>query len=162
LTVRAGDHPEVIITLTASSPLATSPQAAPRPLSPDATIIDGGWHPGRNQPSGYETGRDDKQHKGQPTWFVRNDVDEAKGFGGLLQKIKADPHRGKRLRLAAEIQSEALSDRAWMWMRVDGPKGPLAFDNMQIRPITGSTDWQRYEVVLDVAPEAISIVFVSP
>jgi AraC family transcriptional regulator len=26
----------------------------------------------------------------------------------------------------------------------------VAFDNMQDRPIKGTTDWQRYEVVLDV------------
>ena len=33
----------------------------------------------------------------------------------------------------------------------------LAFDNMNARPITGSRDWARYDIVLDVAKEAKSI-----
>ena len=46
-------------------------------------------------------------------------------------------------------------------MRVDGPQEGkhLAFDNMQNRAIKGTTDWQFYEVVLDVAPEATAIAF---
>jgi hypothetical protein len=48
-------------------------------------------------------------------------------------------------------------------MRVDGPAGsdPLAFDNMQTgkREIRGTTNWRRYEVVLDVAEEARAIGF---
>jgi hypothetical protein len=45
-------------------------------------------------------------------------------------------------------------------MRVDGPDGKmLAFDNMQSRPIKGTAGWKRYEVVLDVAPEAVAVAF---
>jgi hypothetical protein len=39
----------------------------------------------------------------------------------------------------------------------DEAKKSLAFDNMQSRPVKGTRDWQRYEVVLDVAPEAKKI-----
>ena len=45
-------------------------------------------------------------------------------------------------------------------MRVDGEGGcgtTLAFDNMNARPIKGSRDWARYDIVLDVAKEAKSI-----
>jgi len=46
-------------------------------------------------------------------------------------------------------------------MRVDGPKRneSLAFDNMKERTITGTTDWQTYEVVLDVPAVATFICF---
>jgi hypothetical protein len=44
-------------------------------------------------------------------------------------------------------------------MRVDGPKGSLAFGNMQSRSIKGTTAWQNYEVVLDVPPQATGIAF---
>lgn len=46
-------------------------------------------------------------------------------------------------------------------MRVDGPAPgrSLAFDNMQARPVKGTTDWLRYDVVLDVAAEATAIAF---
>ncbi len=37
-------------------------------------------------------------------------------------------------------------------MRVDGPNVTvLAFDNMKEQPIQGTTNWQGYAVVLDVA-----------
>ena len=36
-------------------------------------------------------------------------------------------------------------------MRIDGDKGEqLGFDNMQTRPIKGTTDWKQYEIILDV------------
>ena len=46
-------------------------------------------------------------------------------------------------------------------MRVDKAPGgaPLAFDNMHDRPLRGSPDWQRHDVVLDVPQEAMGIFF---
>jgi hypothetical protein len=46
-------------------------------------------------------------------------------------------------------------------MRVDKKPSqpPLAFDNMHDRPITNDRDWQTYDVVLDVPPDAQSIFF---
>jgi hypothetical protein len=49
---------------------------------------------------------------------------------------------------------------AGLWMRVDGQEPKmLAFDNMQGRPIQGTTAWKRYEVILDVDPQATAIAF---
>jgi len=46
-------------------------------------------------------------------------------------------------------------------MRVDKGTGaaPLAFDNMQNRPITGTVDRKNYAVVLDVPAGATGIFF---
>ena len=50
--------------------------------------------------------------------------------------------------------------RAQMWMRVDGPlKTILAFDNMDSRPVTGTTGWKRYEIVLEVPQDSFAIAF---
>ncbi len=35
----------------------------------------------------------------------------------------------------------------------------LAFDNMDSRPVKGTTDWRRYEVVLDVPEAALRVAF---
>ena len=70
-----------------------------------------------------------------------------------------EPYRGNRLRLSAEIRSEDAIQGGRLWMRVDGPKEPLAFDNLGEHPIRGTTGWNRYQIVLDVAPSARSIVF---
>jgi len=46
-------------------------------------------------------------------------------------------------------------------MRIDGSDQykRLGFDNMQSRPIVGSTEWQKYDVVLDVPDESEAIAF---
>jgi hypothetical protein len=44
-------------------------------------------------------------------------------------------------------------------MRVDKDAKQLAFDNMQGRPIKGTTDWAKYDVVLDVPQEATGVFF---
>jgi hypothetical protein len=45
-------------------------------------------------------------------------------------------------------------------MRVSGANGKnLAFGNMRNRPITGTTDWAHYAIVLDIAEEAEDLVF---
>jgi hypothetical protein len=49
---------------------------------------------------------------------------------------------------------------AGLWMRVDGfGDTTLSFDNMENRPITGTTDWTHYTVVLDVPQESTIIAF---
>ena len=70
----------------------------------------------------------------------------------------ADMCHGKRVRMIGYAKSEGVElytrEFGWagLWMRVDGPQlyRPLAFDNMVNRPIHGSADWQKYEIVLDV------------
>ena len=42
-------------------------------------------------------------------------------------------------------------------MIIDGEL--LGFDNMMPRAVKGTTDWKRYEVVLDVLPETVNIFF---
>jgi hypothetical protein len=46
-----------------------------------------------------------------------------------------------------------------LWVRVDGTDQTMSFDNMQNRPITGTTAWRRYSVVLDVPPNSETINF---
>ena len=69
---------------------------------------------------------------------------------------------GYRVRMTAYIRVQDIVDRAVMWIRVDGEfpqTGPLAFDNMQRRPITGTTDWDAYDIVLDIPLEAVNIAY---
>ena len=50
--------------------------------------------------------------------------------------------------------------KAQMWMRVDGANTKiLSFDNMDSRPVRGTTSWTRYEIVLDVPADSIDIAF---
>ena len=44
-----------------------------------------------------------------------------------------------------------------MWFRVDAQGKMLRFYNMQDRPVTGTTAWKRYEIVLDVPPGSTTL-----
>jgi len=119
-----------------------------------------GWLLAGSAPADYETGVDRKvSHAGKASGFLRA-KEMPKGFGTLMQMFKPDAFRGKRVRLSAWVKSQQVAGWAGVWMRVDGDdKAPLAFDNMQNRPIKGTSGWQKYEVVLDVADKATAIAF---
>lgn len=77
-----------------------------------------------------------------------------------MQQIRAERYLGKRIRLSAYIKSEGVDEWAGLWMRIDGYDGVMpSFDNMKNRPITGKTDWSRYEIVLDVPQTAAMVAF---
>ena len=83
-------------------------------------------------------------------------------FSTLMQRVQARPFHGKRLRLSANVRTQGLTGWAGLWMRVDSDRGDgshLAFDNMEDRAIRGTTEWRRYEVVLDVEPGAHAVAF---
>jgi len=90
--------------------------------------------------------------------FVDTEEPDA-GAGTLMQSIPADPYRGRRLRMSAFVRTKDVERWAGLWMRIDRPEGRSRFDNMQSRPIVGTTEWSRYEVVLDVPDDAASIHF---
>jgi hypothetical protein len=46
-----------------------------------------------------------------------------------------------------------------MWLRIDSrtPGESLSFDNMQDRPVTGTSDWTKCEITLDVPENSTTI-----
>src|SRR5437879_23893 len=118
------------------------------------------WFMAGDHPKDYELGIDTTTtYKGKKVVYLKSVVDNAEGFGTLMQMFKADDYRNKRMRLSAMVKSDEIDDWAGLWMRVDGEGvgESIAFDNMQNRPITGTTNWQKYEVVLDISQESIHI-----
>lgn len=87
-------------------------------------------------------------------------VSRPEGFVGIARQVDAHPHRGRRLALSAWVRAEAVTGQAGLWMRIDGRRQrSMALDNMQERPIRGTADWRRYQVVLDVPQEAAEIYY---
>lgn len=66
-------------------------------------------------------------------------------------------YQGKTIRLTGYIKTEDVKGgHAGIWMRID-PQ--VAFDNMASRGITGTTNWTKYEIELNLKPnEANNIV----
>ncbi len=119
------------------------------------------WRLAGSHPNDYEHGIAHGQaHEGRRVVFVRCVVGEPSGFGTLMQMCDADDYLGKRVRFSGSVRSTDVSGWAGLWFRVDGPSGKmLAFDNMQERPIKGTSGWQRHDVVLDVASEASALAY---
>ena len=121
-----------------------------------------GWIQAGSAPADFDMGTDQSLvHAGKASGYLKSKVAKPAGFGTLMQMFKAEQFRGKRVRMSAWAKSESVMGWAGLWMRVDGPDAnrPLAFDNMQSRPIKGTSGWNQYQIVLDVAPEAKDIAF---
>ncbi len=118
------------------------------------------WELAGNDLSCYQLDRDFVvTYAGKPSGRLMS-VGECQSFGTMVQCIDPGAYAGKRIRFSAHVKALDVMDWAGLWMRVDGEGGcgtTLAFDNMNGRPIKGSRDWARYDIVLDVAKEAKSI-----
>lgn len=65
------------------------------------------------------------------------------------------------MKFSGFLRTEEVVELAAFWFRVDGSlsKGILALDNMQDRPVKGTTDWNYYSLVLDIPDNAASVLF---
>jgi hypothetical protein len=122
-----------------------------------------GWFMAGSKPAEYESGIDSgNAYGGLPSAYLRSKKAQVEtGFGTMMQNFSAEQYVGKRVRLSAFVKSENIDRWAGLWMRIDGKSGqaPLAFDNMQDRPVKGTSAWRNYEVVLDVPSGATGIFF---
>lgn len=121
-----------------------------------------GWFLAGSKPASYDTGVDPaNMYAGMQSAYLKSKEPQvAEGFGTMMQQISANNYLGKRMRFGGFVKSENIERWAGLWMRVDGPNQKvLAFDNMQSRPIQGTTGWKEYEVVLDVPANATGIAF---
>jgi hypothetical protein len=121
-----------------------------------------GWEKlGTNQVS-YKVGVDNQisQH-GQKSAFIES-IDEIHiGFCTLKQICSGEYFKGKRVKMTGYIKSQGTLDTVNMWARVDnlGAKLTIDFDNMNNRPIIGTKDWKKYEIVFDVPNAKCAICY---
>lgn len=120
------------------------------------------WHAAGSEPKKYDMGLDKGAGpQGKNAATIKSKDRHPNGFGTLMQTCVADKYLGKRIRLSGYMKSENVADWAGFWLRVDGTNGAraLAFDNMQNRAIKGTTDWKKYDIVLNVPLTASSFSY---
>jgi hypothetical protein len=123
--------------------------------------IPSGWIVAGNAPRDYDFSRDaSTAANGRYSALISAKPGiTSNGFGTLMQIVDAGNYRGARWRLSGYMKTDDV-DKAQMWMRVDGlDKQILGFDNMDSRPVRGTTAWARYEIVLDVPADSTDIAF---
>ena len=84
-------------------------------------------------------------------------------FATLMQSIRAEPYRGARIAVRADLRTVDAT-AASIWVRVDDAAGGvLMFDNMLDRgeggALHGTTDWCERQIVSEVPAAAASIHF---
>ena len=147
--------------------LVAGPVLAGTPAAAADGDIPAGWFKAGSHPAEYDMGLDTAtRHEGRASAFIRSRAAEPQGFGTLMQTAEAGEYRGKRVRFSGYVKSEKV-DNGWsgLWLRVDGPQDSktgspvLSFDNMQERPIKGTQDWRKCDIVLDVPVESLTLNF---
>lgn len=130
---------------------------------PQQLVADGWYAAGSTVPGEYRIALEPLRRPGG-TGFVgatiQGSVETPNASGLVVQSIRADDYRGRRIRLTAWLRTAAdAAAEARLWMRVDGTSGTQVSDYMLDRPVTGTRDWAQYAVVLDVPSNALGISF---
>jgi C-terminal processing protease CtpA/Prc len=64
---------------------------------------------------------------------------------------------GDTIELRGWLKTEDVGGFAGLWLREDGRQGPVRFDNMQGRGLSGTTDWAPYSIRLPLDDRARTI-----
>ena len=121
------------------------------------------WFGGSVRSDVYEVGIDNGvRRSGSASAYLRSRTNavDASSFASIGQSMSAVTYRGRRVRLSGYVRVDSVTGGgAGLWMRVDGATATLGFDNMISygRPITGTTGWRPYDVVLDVPADAVGV-----
>jgi hypothetical protein len=109
----------------------------------------------------YEMMNHGSEYNNKKVFTIRSVAADIKGFGTYMQKMPATNYIGKRIKMTGYMRTDELNDWAGFWMRVDQGTPPkiLAFDNMQERSIQGTSEWNKYDIVLDVPANATAISY---
>ncbi|MBX2904862.1 MAG: hypothetical protein KF744_02410 [Taibaiella sp.] len=121
-----------------------------------------GWFKAGSQPDKYEMGIDKGVGvKGGNAAIIKSESKKIRGFGTLMQSCQPGKYLGKKVKMSGYLKSEDVKGWAGFWFRVDGKERgeSLSFDNMHDRAVKGTTEWKKYEIVLDVPAEATNLAY---
>ncbi len=120
------------------------------------------WGKTGSKPDSYDMGIDKGMGQDGKNAATIKSIDKSiKGFGTLMQNCLPDKYLGKRVRMTGSMKSKDIANWAGFWFRVDkaNSKTMLSFDNMYERAVKGTTDWKKYEIVLDVPANASNLAY---
>lgn len=124
-----------------------------------------GWFEAGANPEAYDVGIDKGAGRnGSDAGTIKCIKNKSNIWGNLMQNFSPDTFLDKRIRMSGWLKSKEVSGWSSFWLRVDDKYSnkSLSFDNMHYgvdRSIKGTTDWTKYEIVLDVPKEAGNIAF---
>ena len=150
----------IAMLLISGSAFAQTPPTKTDVQAPAADLqMPSGWSKSGGNPQGYDMFRDAAMHRDGKASGTIKSKPSATGFATMMQTIKPDTYRGKRIRLSGYLKTANVTTGSSFWIRVDAPDSiiPLSFDNMGSRMAAGTSDWRKYDLVVDVPDKAAGI-----
>jgi hypothetical protein len=118
------------------------------------TVQANAWRRGGENSWAYEIGVGEGLESAEEA-YLKSINPLPQGAGAMQLQINLTPHRGKRVRFAADLWTEDVEGRAGLWMMIRDERGvTISEDEMRDRPLTGTQERRRYEIVMDVPQEA--------
>ncbi len=126
-----------------------------------------GWLARGSKPNSYDMGIDKGAgQNGKNAATIKSNVRKIRNdFGTLMQECLPGKYLGKRVRMTGYMKTKDVSEWAAFWLRVDqqGSEASLSFDNMHDgktdRSVKGTSEWTKYEIVLDVPLKASNLAY---
>jgi len=112
----------------------------------------------------YEVGVDRTvAHSGEASATLRSIVSQPQALWGhcsLMQRFRADTHRGQRLVMSAYVRTEGVEGQVNLWVRTVGPERQvLNLDDVHGHPLRGTMSWHPVEIVTHVPEDAVLVEF---
>ncbi|MFZ4412703.1 MAG: hypothetical protein ACOYOV_06440 [Bacteroidales bacterium] len=124
------------------------------------------WLKAGDKPNSYDMGIDKGAgQNGTNAATIQSRDKKIDGFGTLMQNCLPVNYLGKRIKMSGFLKTKDVAEWSGFWLRIDqkGSDETLGFDNMhdgkKDRSIKGTTDWTKYEIVLDVPLKTTNIAF---
>ena len=120
-----------------------------------------GWTIAGTAPGRYDMGIDKGAGvNGKNVATIKSIQDHVKGFGMLMQNCVPGKYLGKRLRMSGYMKTANVKKWACFWFRVDkkGKEHP-DYGKMHRKRISGTAEWQQYEIVLDIPENATNLAY---
>ncbi len=92
-------------------------------------------------------------HGGRFAARLERNANSPNAFTTITKRLPVE-FAGRTIELRGFLRTENVQGSAGLWMREDGPSGPVQFDNMQDRAITGTTGWTEYAIKLPLDSSA--------
>jgi hypothetical protein len=135
--------------------------------SPQAEPTNGGFEDGQAGWSAISAGSRDFRMRsdtavhgdGAASLAVLATVAAPSGYGGAVQTVAGPPYRGKHIRLAGRLRTDAPDRRAGLWMRVDAPEHHVAYRDTLSEPIAAGGEWVARAIELDVPDNAVRVAY---
>jgi C-terminal processing protease CtpA/Prc len=97
-------------------------------------------------------------HGGRVAARLERDANSPEEFTSITRRLPIE-FGGRSIELRAFLRTEDVKGSAGLWMREDGPSGPVQFVNMQDRPVTGTSEWAEYAIRLPLDTAANDLYF---